>query len=116
MINLIKTPIFQIYSITPKEVNSTDEDKYDIVDFANSLKYALKIRDSLANQLIIDKEGTEKLASAYVSDLEDLTKPTVKDGLYLVKSEQKIDVYRKTTSIVPGYIYNSNDVKFYLII
>lgn len=77
--------------------------------FKNELERTI---NKLATEFIKEEEGTKKAKDSFVKNIEELKTDTCKDGYYLLKKDDNvIEVYKKETVIVNGYIMTSIDHK-----
>jgi len=76
---------------------TVNDKEIQVKDFAYTFEEATDKMTQIAKDLIVLKEGIEKSENAFKDQPVDLTK--LQDGMYLVRSDNSINVYKKTTSL-----------------
>lgn len=83
-----------------------------VKDFAYTPEEATEKLIKIAKDFIIVEEGTKKAESTFKDEPVDLSK--IVDGLYLIKIDNIINVYKKTTNIklVSGWISSTQEPEY----
>lgn len=80
-----------------------------------SMDLALDYIDRVALDYIRETQGTNQLlvCQKYDNPNNILSDPTLKPGYYLIKnkSHEKIYLFEKKSHLIPGYIWNSTELK-----
>ena len=94
--------VFKNQQIDTNEINIEIDNVFNKIlearDYINNIEYVV-INN---NKCVINKVVNEKPTDKY------------DDGYYLVKNdivENRVDIYKKKTTLLEGYIYNSYDIK-----
>jgi hypothetical protein len=91
-------------------IHQTTDNSVKPIAFTETLEKAQQKLTDIAKEYIVQNEGTKKLETVWQDEKQDLTK--LPDGIYFVKLNSSIKVYKKTTEIAlsTGYLYNSSVV------
>lgn len=81
--------------------------------FSETTVYAKKKLVELANEYIVQKQGTDRLKDQNLYQEAKFDPSKLSDGMYIVKEETRVSIYRKLTTnvTVTGYVWNSSDIK-----
>lgn len=79
------------------------------LDFSETSEEAYKLLEENAKEFIIEYEGKKKWDCAFIDEKTELNK--LKDGFYLIKKNNAIEVYNKISETInTGWILNSQEV------